>query len=214
MISDCPLTVSEPAFWDGLYERGGDGWELGRPAPPLEEYLRRNSPPGEKVAVLGCGRGHDARLFARLGYRVWGFDFAVQAIHDARVLAKQEGFEIVFEQRDIFDLATDYREFFDGVWEYTCFCAIDPQRRTEYVELVRELLKPDGWLLACFFPVREGEDGPPFPAIEAEIRRVFAPDFAFLEAYAPTDSAERRGGLEWMVMARPRLSSADDATRP
>lgn len=212
MTSDGPLTVNEPAFWDELYARGGDGWELRRPAPPLEEYLTRNRPPEGKVAVLGCGKGHDARLFARLGYRVWAFDFAAQAIRDAEALAKQESLPIAFEQRDIFDLAKDYAGFFDGAWEYTCFCAIDPPRRSEYVRLVRQILKPEGWFLACFYPVREGTDGPPFPATEAEIRRLFTPEFAFLESYAPADSVERRAGLEWMVMARPCVSSrAGDA---
>lgn len=202
MTADRPPSVNEPAFWEGLYGRGGDRWELGRPAPPLEAYLGRQPPPPGKVAVLGCGRGHDARLFARLGYEIWGFDFAAPAIRDARALARREGLAIVFEQRDVFDLAEEYRGFFDGVWEYTSFCAIDPARRREYVRLVRQILKPGGWLLACFFPVREGTDGPPFPATEAEIRRLFAAEFTFLESYVPAESAAGRVGLEWMILAR------------
>lgn len=201
MIADRPLTVSEPAFWEGLYDRGGDRWELGRPTPPLEAYLRRSAPPSGRVAVLGCGRGHDARLLARLGYPVWGFDFASRAIRDARALAEREGLAIAFEQRDVFDLGRDYAGFFDGVWEYTSFCAVDPRRRDEYVRLVRRLLKPEGWLLACFFPVGDGTGGPPFPVTQAEIRRRFEPDFVFLESYVPAESAEGRGGLEWMVRA-------------
>lgn len=202
MSSEAPRTVNEPGFWEGLYDKGDDGWELGRSAPPLEAYLRRNPPPSGSVAVLGCGRGHDARLFARLGYRVWAFDFAAQAIRDARPLAEAEGLSIVFEKQDIFDLPRHYPAFFDGVWEYTCFCAIDPARRSEYVRAVRQILKPGGWLLACFYPIREGSDGPPFPATEAEIRRLFTPSFTFIESYAPAESVERRAGLEWMVMAR------------
>ena len=27
--------VSTPGFWTDLYARGGDGWELGQPGPPL-----------------------------------------------------------------------------------------------------------------------------------------------------------------------------------
>jgi len=199
---EAPLTVNEPGFWEGLYDRGADGWELGRPAPPLEEYLRRNAPPPGSVAVLGCGRGHDARLFASLGHQVWAFDFADRAIRDARALGAREAHTIVFEKRDIFALAEEHAKFFDGVWEYTCFCAIDPARRSEYVSVVRRILKPDGWFLACFYPIREGTDGPPFPATEAEIRRLFTPAFTFVESYAPAESAERRAGLEWMVMAR------------
>ncbi len=204
MTTENPSAVNEPAFWQDLYERREDGWELGQPAPPLADYLARTPPPRGKVAVLGCGRGHDCRLLARAGWEVWGFDFAPQAIHVARALAKLEKLDIVFEQRDIFDLVPEYRGFFDGVWEYTCFCAIDPPRRGEYVRLVGDLLKPEGWLLACFYPLREGTDGPPFPTSEAEIRRLFTPHFTFVEAWEPSASVERRKGFEWMILARPR----------
>ena len=203
MIADTPSPVNEPAFWQGLYDRREDGWELGQPTPPLADYLARTTPPRGRVAVLGCGRGHDCRLLAQAGYQVWGFDFTSQAIREAAALAKGEKLDIVFEQRDIFDLAADYRGFFDGVWEYTCFCAIDPTRRGEYVRLVREILKPDGWLLACFYPLRDGTDGPPFPTSEVEIRRLFAPHFTFVEADEPRASVEKRKGFEWMVLARP-----------
>lgn len=201
MTADTPSPVNEAAFWQGLYDRREDGWELGQPAPPLADHLARTPPPHGRVAVLGCGRGHDCRLLAKAGYEVWGFDFAAQAIGAARALAKLEKLDIVFEQRDIFDLATDYQGFFDGVWEYTCFCAIDPARREEYVTLVSKILKPDGWFLACFYPLRDGTDGPPFPTSEAEIRRLFIPHFSFVEAYEPAASVERRKGQEWMVLA-------------
>jgi len=211
MTSGGPPTVNEPGFWEGLYDRREDGWELGRPAPPLAAYLR-HPPPLGSVAVLGCGRGHDARLFARLGYRVWAFDFAAQAVREAVRLAEAEGLRIVFEKQDIFDLPRQYAAFFDGVWEYTCFCAIDPARRSEYVRVVSRILKPDGWLLACFYPMREGTDGPPFPVTEAEIRRLFTPTFTFVESYVPAESVERRTGLEWMVMARANPDASVSAT--
>jgi SAM-dependent methyltransferase len=197
--------VSDPAFWEDLYARRSDRWELGGPTPPLVEYLHKHPPPpagpeGMKVVVPGCGRGHDARLLARRGYRVWAFDFAEPAIREARALAA--GLDVRFEQRDVFGLADDYRGFFDGVWEYTSFCAIDPARRPEYVALVRELLRPGGWLLACFFPIGSGSAGPPFPATTAEIRALFSPAFTIVEDSVPTSSAPGRQGREWLVFAR------------
>src|SRR5262249_45810568 len=154
------------------------------------------------VAVPGCGRGHDARLLARTGYRVRAFDFADAPIREARALAERAGADVTFEQRDVFGLAADYRDAFDGLWEYTCFCAIDPARRAEYVELVRTLLKPGGWLLACFFPIGERPGGPPFATTEAEVRRLFEPAFTFEEAYIPRTSADGRQGREWFIRAR------------
>ena len=206
-------SVNEPTFWQRLYDSGEDGWELRTPSPPLVAHLEKNPPPRGNVAVLGCGRGHDCRLLAKAGYQVWGFDFAKQAISEARALASQEALDIIFEQRDIFELAADYQGFFDGVWEYTCFCAIDPARRPDYARLVREILKPEGWLLACFYPLRDGSDGPPFPTSEAEIRRLFLPHFRFVETYAPDHSPAQRKGFEWMVVAKPGHTAEAGAFR-
>src|SRR6186997_3290849 len=126
-------TPSDPAFWQGLYDHGSDRWELGLPSPALDAQLARRAPPSGIVAVPGAGRGHDARLLARHGYRVTAFDFADSAVAEARRLAAEDGVDVVVEQRDVFTLGHDYAGAFDGVWEYTCFCAIDPARREEYV---------------------------------------------------------------------------------
>ena len=202
--------VSAPPFWVDLYARGQDGWDLGAPSPPLATWLAQGGRfPGTagdaaRVAVPGCGRGHDVRLLARQGYRVTGFDFADAAIAEARALVRADGVEAAFEQRDIFTLAADHGGAFDALWEYTCFCAIDPDRREEYARLVHALLRPGGILLGCFFPLREGTDGPPFPVSRPEIERVLAPWFDVLEAGPPAESVEQRRGLEWLVRARRR----------
>ena len=73
--------------WDQRYLEGSDRWELGKPAPPLEAFLRTGrqapQPPG-RVLVPGCGRGHEAALLADLGYEVTGLDFSSEAIQRAR----------------------------------------------------------------------------------------------------------------------------------
>jgi SAM-dependent methyltransferase len=190
-------------FWDGLYAEGQDGWELGGPSPALEAWLDAGGTfVGPRVAVPGCGRGHDARLLARRGYQVTAFDFAEAAVAEARRLAAAEGVDMAVEQRDVFTLARDHREAFDGVWEYTCFCAIDPGRRAEYADVLHAILKPAGLLLACFYPVREGRDGPPFPVSREDIASALTGRFTVLTEGAPARSPERRLGLERLVLAR------------
>lgn len=209
-----PAEVSRPTFWEDLYARREDGWEIGGPAPPLEALLARRALPLGRAAVLGCGRGHDARLLAAYGHHVWGFDFSPFAIAEAKRIAevaprpnRATGAAppggLRFEQRDIFTLAEAYPAFFDLVWEHTCFCAIDPARRPVYVQVVRGILKPDGLLAGLFYPIREGSGGPPFPTTQAELRGLFEPSFTFLEASIPAESIERRRGIEWLVLLRP-----------
>ena len=200
--------VSTSAFWEKLYAAGQDGWELGEPAPALVQRLEAGLPlaPGTRVAVPGAGRGHDARLLARRGYQVTGFDFAEAAVREARRLAEEEGVRVAFERRDVFSLAADYTEAFDAVWEYTCFCAIDPARRGEYVDVLHDVLRPGGLLFGCFYPLREGTDGPPFPVSREGIEADLAPRFDLLESAPPAASPERRRGLVWLILARRRAS--------
>ena len=218
--------MSTAGFWDGLYAAAQDGWDLGGAAPALEDWLASgrfsslssikcggpemapalpqaaDTRARARVAVPGAGRGHDARLLARHGYRVTAFDFALAAVAEARRLAAADGVDVAVEQRDVFTLGEDFAGAFDGVWEYTCFCAIDPARREEYVRVLHTILRPGGLLLACFFPLREGGDGPPFPVLRAEIDRALADRFTVLRAGPPGRSADRRQNLEWLVEAR------------
>ena len=64
------------------------------------------------------------------------------------------------------------------------------------------ILASGGWLLADFFPLRDGAGGPPYPVSRDEIRRLLAPQFVVVDEYAPETSAPGREGLEWMVTAR------------
>jgi SAM-dependent methyltransferase len=195
-------SVSAAEFWTDLYARGGDGWELRQPAPPLVEFIETTPLPPGRVAVPGCGRGHDVRYLARRGHDALGFDFSPAAVHDAQALARAEGSAARFVERDIFTLSRDYANAFDGVWEYTCFCAIDPARRAEYARTMAAIVRPGGWLLACVFPLRRRAAGPPFPVPRAEMRRrLLAVGFRVERAYTPR-SVRLRLGQEWMVLFR------------
>ena len=194
-------TVSSPDFWDDLYARGGDGWDLRAASAPLVEFATTTPPPRGRVAVPGCGRGHDERYLASRGYEVTGFDFSSAAIREAQALAQVESAPVTYVRRDIFSLARDHAHTFDGAWEYTCYCAIDPARRAEYVRVLGEIVKPGGWLLACFFPVRSGGGGPPFPVAKEEVRRLLATNFRIERVLVPR-SVRPRQGVEWLLYAR------------
>jgi SAM-dependent methyltransferase len=194
--------VREPEFWEDLYDHDGDGWQLEGPAPTLVEVIESTPPPCGRVAVPGCGRGHDVRFLAGRGYNAVGFDFAPAALAAARAFAERDGVTASFERRDVFSLAADFAGAFDGVWEYTCFCAIDPRRRAEYVRVLEAILKPGGWLLACFYPIRTGGGGPPFAVSKTEVSELLSAPFRIERAGAPLQSPAARRGQEWMVLAR------------
>jgi SAM-dependent methyltransferase len=194
-------SVNDPAFWQSLYAKHQDGWELGEAHPSLVHLVESAPPPRGRVAVPGCGRGHDVLFLNARGWQALGFDFTATAVSEARRLAQEAGVAAAFEQRDIFTLPDDYTGAFDGVWESTCYCAIDPGRRAEYVATMATILRHGGWFIACFYPVRAGDGGPPFPVDLAEMRQLLAPHFRIASELPPPRPVPRRAGQEWLVHA-------------
>jgi SAM-dependent methyltransferase len=196
---------SEVSFWQSLYERRGDGWDVARPAPPLARWFAAHPPTGERALVVGCGRGHEARMLAAAGALVTAIDFAPSAIVEARALAEREGAAITFLERDLFALASEasLRRGFDLVVEHCCFCAIDPARRDEYADVMAELLPPGGALVGLFY-CHGRAGGPPFSVAEAELERHFARAFSLVSLTTPADSIATRQGDERLAVFQRR----------
>jgi len=184
--------------WDGRWAEGNTPWDMGHAAGPFESALTEGliAPPG-RALVPGCGAGHDARLLARAGFEVNGIDVSPRAVAHARILARAEGVAATFEVADLFALP-EHLSGMDLVLEYTCFCAIDPTRRDDYVRSVAGALRPGGRLLGLFFLI-EPEEGPPFGATEEEIRHRFGAHFEIDVARMPTDSHPARQGTEMLI---------------
>ena len=189
-------SITESSFWEELYQEQTPRWDLGEAAPAFASFLNSaNKPTPGKTAVLGCGRGYDAVLFAEYGFEVIGFDFAPTAITDSIALAQTKNTTAQFLQRDIFELAPEFAHHFDYVVEHTCFCAIPPERRQEYVQLVRSILRPNGKLIAVFF-THNRPGGPPFGSTPAEIRQYFETDFELISLDPVLNSVASRQGDE------------------
>jgi thiopurine S-methyltransferase len=203
--------ATDAAAWEHKYHGGGDGWELMRPAPPLARYLVAHPPAAGALALVpGCGRGHEARLLAGLGATVVAIDLAKSALSEARRLTPETGspdggrLAITWRQADLFALPGEpgERGRYDLVLEHCCFCAIDPQRRDEYVQAVAALLKPGGRLLGlfwCFEQAKGRPGGPPFPATRDEMKGRFAARFDLLSEENPADSVLSRSGQEVLL---------------
>lgn len=178
-------TPSQAQFWDHIYADEGGGWELGRATPPLAQLFTAQPPVGLRTLVVGCGRGHEARLLAGLGARVTAIDIAPGAIASARAVT-DPSLAIDWQLRDLFDLA-DGPASFDLVVEHCCFCAIEPARRPAYVEAVAAALVPGGRLVGLFF-AHGRPGGPPFTVDAASVAASFGGHFR-VDELAPTDAS-------------------------
>ncbi len=192
--------VNSPNKWEADYERGTDGWDLNGPTPAFKRLATSGRFKPGKMIVLGAGRGHDAREFARSGFQVTAVDFSSYAAREMQRLAGPDApVEIV--QSDLFALPPEFELKFDYVLEYTCFCAIDPQRRSEYADLVARLLKPGGMYIDLAFPLDMHQGGPPFGVAIPEVFTLFGErGFTLLQREILADSVPQRRGLEELLI--------------
>jgi SAM-dependent methyltransferase len=193
--------VSSAQWWNERYLAGDTGWDKGTAAPPIARMISEGMVPKGRVAALGAGRGHEALKLAKAGYAVTAIDFAQAACDAIRETARRERVEIDVLQADVFELPSQLR--FDAVLEHTCFCAIDPTRRDEYVRVMTQLLDPGGRLFGLFY-AHGRAGGPPFTTSEAEVREKFGPAFEFERLRVAPDSFPGRADEELEFIFRRR----------
>ena len=195
--------VSDPKFWQDRYLQNNTKWDIGYSTPILVDHLNNNNLIG-KVCVLGCGNGHDAIEFSKHGNDVYSVDFAKEPLINLEKKVSDIGLRMNFIHGDIFDLNLKYSECFDMVYEYTCFCAIDPDRREEYFNMVYSLLKKNGILFAIFIPLDKelSNDGPPFGVDIDIILEMTKNKFDVVENIFSKLSIEARFNREKLVVLR------------
>jgi methyl halide transferase len=200
---------ADASHWDQRYQEGADGWELGQPAPPLAQFLRCHplapQAPG-RVLVPGCGRGHEVALLEDLGFLAIGLDFSGAALREARRLHGEARDTLQWLQADLFDrqaleAAGLTPGSLSGIVEHTCFCAIDPGLREDYIATVCRLLTPGGWLLGLFWCHRQ-LGGPPWGSdpelVEAQLRQAgLVP-----EIWEPATGSVDKRNDEWLGLWR------------
>jgi SAM-dependent methyltransferase len=195
-----PQDVSSPEKWQGDYEWGTDGWDLQGPTPVFKRLASDGRFAPGRMIVPGAGRGHDAREFARHGFQVTAVDFTPYAIQEMRRLADPDA-PVDIQPLDLFALPRELDGSFDYVLEYTCFCAIDPQRRGEYAAVVSRLLKPRGIYIDLAFPLDRHAGGPPFAVSVPEVEELFARrGFKLMRQELPSDSVSARRGREQLLV--------------
>ncbi len=205
-MSDDTPDIRLAETWDAIYRADDAGWDMGQAAPPFGALLK--SPPSwlkpGRLLNVGCGRGHDAYLFAAAGFDVTAVDFADSAIASVTSYATETTGLTPF-QCDLFELPSQGLEPFDYLLEHTCFCAIPTARRAEYAAVANAMLAPGGHLFGLFYRFDPPDsDGPPFTLSEDDLRSIFAEHFEAITITTPDFSTEKRQGRERFVSMRRR----------
>jgi len=196
--------VNAGEFWTQIYVTEEPRWDLGEPAAALAHVLPQLKLPKQRVLCLGCGTGHDAAFLARQGHIVTGVDVSSEAISRARKLYGAIP-NLQFLLHDLFHLPQNMSHSFDLIFEHTCYCAVNPNRRNELVQIWKRLLVPGGHILGVFFAV-DRRSGPPWGGSEWEIRERLKKNFEFQYWTRWRHSLPQRLGMELVVFAQLKSS--------
>lgn len=204
------LEAHHQAFWQSYYESGELPWDIQGPSPHFVSCLndlsiRTMFPHAPaRLFVPGAGRGHDAVFFAQQGYQVTCLDLAPSAPFSAnQAYPAYFPSKITYQAGNLFEIESreEPYEAFDGVIEHTCFCAIPPSKRVDYVQATSQLLKSGGVLLGVFWE-HSKPDGPPFSVAHAELLPLFSKNFDLLVRQVQPETANGRSGQETLYLWR------------
>ena len=193
--------ISNPTFWNNLYETNNDKWNIGMPTPAFIDWEKQNHiTKSIKVCIPGCGKGDDALYFSRCGHDVYAFDFSKYAIKHLDNKSEKLKIKVNSANLDFFKMNSKYINYFDLIVEYTFFCAFDPSRRHEYVSICKDMLKKNGRFLGLFFPLNEVDDpNPPFKITIDEVTNLFSESFILIDKYYPKNSIKGRKNNEILM---------------
>lgn len=200
-----PPAGTGPEAWEAIYQADDAGWDLGQPSPPLLAFSGEGilPPPGTRVAVPGCGSGHEVAALAAAGYQAAGIDFAPSAIAAARQRLVDAGLDGGLHQADCLAPIPDLDGSCDWLFEQTFFCALRPEQRGAYAAAMARLLKPGGELWALHLRTANTDRQPFDSTVEVFQACCHQAGFATV-ALRPLEieSHQRRRGRETLVRLR------------
>jgi len=157
----------------------------------------------KSICVLGAGNGYDPINFAKYGHKVTAVDFSKRAVDNLSKTSLAMDLKIDIRYMDLFKLGELFSAYFDVVIEYTCLCAIDPDRRAEFCKVVHKILKQKGEFISLLFPINkeDNREGPPFGINLDSMKSIFREKFRIcnLKYYNETISA-RKGNEIFITM--------------
>ena len=201
MPSNIKQNISKSHFWDDLYIKNKDKWNLKSVTPAFVDWENENHKNRNiNVCVPGCGKGSDALYFASLGYNVYAIDFSKYAVNYLRKKSQSLNIDINIIHADFFNIKENYLDRFDLIVEYTFYCAFEPSKRNEYVEICSKILKSKGKFVGIFLPLDAVTDtNPPFKVSTDEIIKSFSKQFILKQQFYPHNSINKRRNNEILI---------------
>jgi methyl halide transferase len=154
-------------FWQRRFVQRQTPWDRAAPGPQIAVWFADGTiRAGLRIAVPGCGSGHDVLALAQAGCDVTAIDYASAAIALTQERLAAHAVQAQLEQADV--LAWQPPSQLEAVYEQTCWCALHPDDWAAYAARLHVWLRPGGALLLMAMQCRRDSagvgriDGPPY----------------------------------------------------
>lgn len=186
------------SYWNGRYEQGNTGWDIGRVSTPLKAYFDQLTNKDISILIPGGGNGHEAAYLLSLGFNnISILDIASKALDQLRLRFQPFiGNSLQLIHANFFDHQGEY----DLIIEQTFFCALDPSLRVEYTIQMAKLLKPTGKLVGLLFDT-QFPAGPPFGGTQQEYQAILDTHLNIKTLEPSYNSIAPRMGKECFIIA-------------
>jgi len=194
-----------PVDWREAWKAGRTPWDAGASPPALRRLIARGAVPAGRILVPGCGTGYDLATLARSDREVVGIDLSDEARTAFLDTHPNLAGRVAYEVADFFSYQP--AATFDFVWDYTFFCALDPDQRSIWGATMTRLVKPGGTLATLLFPFEDpisDRQGPPWPVNADLVRRLIDDGFEEPEINEIQQTHPGREGKERLALWRRR----------
>lgn len=182
-------------FWDEKYQKGLTGWDIGSVSTPIKEYIDQLKDKSLKILIPGGGNSYEAEYLFNKGFsNVYVMDISKEPLKNIKSRIPDFPSSHLLHQ-NFFTAEGQY----DLIFEQTFFCAISPSKRTDYVNKMHELLKPNGYLVGLLFQIPLNDDHPPFGGNKTEYQNLFKEKFDFEIMETAYNSIPPRAGNELFI---------------
>lgn len=192
------------AFWSQRYAAQQTGWDIGYPSTPIKEYLDQLEDKNLQVLIPGAGNAYEAEYAFQQGFKnVHVLDIAPQPLESfAQRLPSFPKDQLI--QDNFFN----HEGHYDLILEQTFFCTFQPTaaNRKAYAQKMHQLLQPQGKLVGLWFtfPIRPGQESPPFGGSIAAYKTYFS-DLFEIKTFEPAyNSIQPRLGNEAFAILEKR----------
>ena len=183
-------------FWDNRYKSEQTGWDIGYPSTPLKEFIDDLENNDLHILIPGCGNAHEARFLHSQGFNdVHIIDIVKEPLVNFTNAHPNFPKNKVIHG-DFFEHTANY----DVIIEQTFFCALNPKKRKDYVQQMKNLLSENGRLVGVMFGIHLPKM-PPYGGDKAEYESLFSPFFYIKTMEECYNSIAPREGTELFFIA-------------